>query len=67
MRILGFIEDQAVISKILKHLGLYLLRSTPPARAPPRTHRLDDSYSQISVSDDHLHTDPDYSVDDYFS
>ena len=67
MRMVSFIEDQAVISKILKHLGLYLVRSTRPARAPPRAPRLDDSYSQIPVSDDHLHTDPEYSVDDYFS
>jgi hypothetical protein len=67
MRIVSFIEDQVVISKILKHLGLYLVRSTRPARATPKAPRIDDSYSQIPVSDDYLHTDPDYSVDDYFS
>ena len=26
---------------------------------------LDDSYPHIPVTDDHRHTDPDYSVDDY--
>ncbi len=36
-------------------------------RALPRALLLDDSYSQIPVSDDYLHTDPDYSVDDYLS
>ena len=50
MRIVSFIEDQAVISKILRHLGLYLVRSTRPARAPPRAPRLDDSYSQMAPS-----------------
>ena len=37
MRILSFMEDQAMISKILKHLRLYLVRSTLPARAPTQS------------------------------
>jgi hypothetical protein len=36
MRIIAFIEEQEIVKKILKHLGLYLVRSKPPARAPPR-------------------------------
>ena len=37
MRILAFIEDQEVIRVILKHLGLWLVKSRPipKAHAPP--------------------------------
>ncbi|MBM4329733.1 MAG: hypothetical protein FJ117_00680, partial [Deltaproteobacteria bacterium] len=37
MRILAFIEDQEVIKAILKHLGLWLVKSkpAPKAHAPP--------------------------------
>jgi hypothetical protein len=35
-------------------------------RALRRAPQLDDSYSQIPVSDDNLHTDPEYSVDACF-
>jgi len=67
MRIIAFIENQEIIRKILTHLGLWLVRSRPPPRAPPRDLRLDDSYSQIPISEKHLHTVPQYCVDDYFS
>jgi hypothetical protein len=30
MRIISFIEDQSVIRDILKHLGLWLLKTRPP-------------------------------------
>jgi hypothetical protein len=67
MRIIAFIENQEIIRKILTHLGLYLVRSRPPPRAPPKDFWFDLPYSQVSDSQDYLHTDPDYSVDDYFS
>ena len=67
MRIIAFIEEQEIVKKILKHLGLYLVRSKPPARAPPRDLWLDSPYSQVPDSDDYLHTDPEYCVDDYLS
>lgn len=37
MRVVSFIEDQEVIRIILKHLGLWDIRSRPPAKAhaPP--------------------------------
>ena len=37
MRIISFIEDEEVVKKILKHLGLWLVKSKPKARAnaPP--------------------------------
>ena len=67
MRIIAFIEKQEIVKKILKHLGLYLVRSRPPARAPPRDLWLSSPYSQVPDSDDYLHTDPEYCVDDYLS
>ncbi len=33
MRIISFIEDQQIISKILKHLGLWQVKQRPPPRA----------------------------------
>ncbi len=33
MRIISFIEDEEVISKILKHLGLWEVKQRPPPRA----------------------------------
>ena len=41
MRILAFIEDDQVIKKILKHLGLWEVKARPPPRAnasPPEVH-----------------------------
>jgi hypothetical protein len=37
MRVIGSIEDPSVIRDILKHLGIWLVRSRPPpkAHAPP--------------------------------
>jgi len=37
MRVISFIEDPEVIKKILKYLGLWLVKSKPPPRAngPP--------------------------------
>jgi len=67
IRIISFIEEQEIVKKILKHLGLYLVRSRPPTRAPPRYLWLNSPYSQVPDSDDYLHTDPEYCVDDYLS
>ena len=67
MRIISFIEDQQIVKKILAHLGLYLVRSKPLPRAPPRDLWLDSPYSQAPDSEDYLHTDPEYTVDDYLS
>jgi hypothetical protein len=67
MRILAFIENQEIIRKILTHLGLYLVRSKPLPRAPPKDFWLDSPYSQVPDSEDYLHADPEYTVDDYLS
>jgi hypothetical protein len=43
MKIIFFIEDEDVISKILKHLGLWEVKQRPPPRAktPPRNIHID--------------------------
>jgi hypothetical protein len=70
MRIISFIEDREVIQAILKHLGLWLVKSkpTPKAHAPPALNRSKsgqagyvlDHFSQIAACDDHLYRGPDY-------
>ncbi len=64
MKVISFIEDQEVVKKILKHLGLWGLKSKPPpkANAPPyfpEIH-LDYSDSQLPPSDDYLYVDEQY-------
>ena len=54
MRIVAFIEDKAVIKKILKHLSLCETRNhDPPARNPTHIPKLtyDDDYSQLPAVD----------------
>ena len=43
MRIISFIENEDVISKILKHLGLWQVKQRPPprAKAPPQNIHID--------------------------
>ena len=77
MRIISSIEDPSVIRDILKHLGIWLVRSRPPPKThdPPvcihETARLaapyimDDLYCQLPLNDDHLYSDPEYSCDQY--
>jgi len=63
MKILAFIEDEEVIKKILKHLGLWDQKARPPpkrANAPPPEAYPDYSDSQVPFSDDYLYCDPDY-------
>ena len=69
MRIISFIEDQEVIKKILKYLGLWLVKKkpSPRANAPPVHIHLDYSDSQIPSSEDYLHKDPDYPIENYAS
>jgi hypothetical protein len=64
MRIIAFIEDEEVIKKILKHLGLWQIKARPPPRAigaakNPEYH-IDSSFSQLPVSDNNLYVDPVY-------
>jgi hypothetical protein len=61
MRILAFIEDEEVIKKILKHLGLWEVTARPPPKTkdPPLAVYIDYSDSQVLPSEDHLYIDPD--------
>jgi hypothetical protein len=69
MTIISFIENEEVIEKILKHLGLWDLKSKPPPRAnaPPVHVHLDYSDSQVPPREDHLNTDPNYPSQAYTS
>ena len=62
MRIISFIEDEEVVKKILKHLGLWLVKQKPPPRAngPPGELHIDYSDSQIPPFDDYPCTDTVY-------
>ncbi len=75
MRILAFIEDREVIKAILKHLGLWRVKSkpAPKAHAPPAWNRdgsgpveiVLEHFRQLSLNDDHWHRDADYSWEAY--
>ena len=64
MRIISFTEDEEVIKKILKHLGLWEIKTRPPPRsnAPPKApeYYIDCTDSQLPVSDKWLYVDPEY-------
>ena len=64
MKLLSCIEDEQVIEKILKRLGLWEKKARPPPKtraAPTRTDTLiDDSFSQLPVSDKWLYVEPEY-------
>jgi len=64
MQIISFIEDQDVIKKISKHLGLWLPKRPPPPRAnpPPQNLKphLDYSDSQLPPSGNYLYVDEQY-------
>lgn len=51
MRILAFIEDEEVIEKILKHLGLWEVKARPPpkVKAPSETIYLFESDQKITT------------------
>jgi len=61
MKVISVIEDEDVIKKILKHLGLWDQKARPPPKAnsPPEYH-IDYTNSQLPVSDNHLYVDPQY-------
>ena len=63
MKIISFIEDEEVIKKILKHLGLWEMKARPPPKpkASLVTMHFDYSDSQISFADS-FYADPDYPI-----
>jgi hypothetical protein len=73
MMVISFIQDQDVIQKIPKHLGLWFLKSNappkanvayPPWRAPPVGHHIDYAETQFP-SYDNYNIDPEYPLDTY--
>jgi hypothetical protein len=64
MKVISVIEDEEVIKKILKHLGLWDLKARSPTKAtgPPKPleYTFDYSISQIPVSDKWLYVDVEY-------
>jgi hypothetical protein len=63
MKVISVIEDEEVIKKILKHLGLWEIKARPPPRAnalPKHEPFIDYSDSQLPVSDNWLYVDPEY-------
>ncbi|NCO52325.1 MAG: hypothetical protein GW875_09520 [Deltaproteobacteria bacterium] len=64
MRIIAFIEDDEVIKKILKHLGLWDKQARPPPLPKSYT---DASVSQIPPCEDYLYCDPEYPIEVYAS
>ena len=69
MRIISTIEDQEVIKTILNHLGLWLIRSRPSAKAhapPSREYTVDSCYA-VSPDNNTSYGDPDYPWDAYIT
>jgi hypothetical protein len=56
---LSFTEDEQVVKKILKHLGLLEVKAGPPPRVKPSPPNIDKDYSdsQIPASKDYLYRD----------
>ena len=64
MRILAFVENEDVIKKILKHLGLWDKKPRPP---PLTKTSIDTSSSQLPPCEDYLYCDPEYPIEVYAS
>jgi len=62
MKVISVIEDEDVIKKILKHLGLWEVKPRPKPSDPPITveHHIDYSVAQVPASNDSLYVDPVY-------
>jgi len=64
MHILAFIEDEEVIKKILKHMGLWDQKARPPPKANARSmaqqYHMEYNASQVPLSDNWLYVDPQY-------
>ena len=69
MRNISSIEDRDVIKTILKHLGLWLIRARPPAKAhaPPAGEYTVGGTSHTVFPDNTSYGDPDYPWDAYIT
>jgi hypothetical protein len=58
------IEDEEIIKKILKHLGLWEVKARPPPKSRHAAKRnetvIDDASSQLPVSNNWIYVDPQY-------
>jgi hypothetical protein len=68
MKVISVIENEDIIKKIVKRLGLWDLKARPPPRKEKATGRtensMDYSASQLPPSEDHLHFDVEYPFED---
>jgi len=66
MKIVSFIEDEEIISKILKHLGLWDVKHKPPPRAnsPPTESFILYDESSSPRADDYI-IDANYPIETY--
>ena len=66
MRIIAFIEDEQLVKKILKHLGLWDVKRKPPPRAnsPPIESFIIYDESSAPSTDDYI-IDADYPIEIY--
>ena len=66
MKVISVIEDQDVIRKILKRLGLWEVKPRPPPKATRPTkmaeYSIDYSTSQLPASYNWLYVDPEYKL-----
>ena len=64
MKVISVIENEEIIKKILKHLGLWDQKARPPPKvnSPPMTpeYHIDSTDSQLPASDNYLYVDPEY-------
>jgi len=69
MKIIAFLEEEQVIEKILRHLGLWEVKVRPPpkVKVPSLSISIDYSDSQIPFSGPSFYPDPEYPVDSYVS
>ncbi|MDY6971469.1 MAG: hypothetical protein SV775_03970 [Thermodesulfobacteriota bacterium] len=71
MKVISVIEDENVIKKILKHLGLWDQKARPPPKSnsPPIApqYHIDYTDSQVPACDDYLFHDPEYPIESYAS
>ena len=74
MKVISVIENEQVIEKILKHLGLWNVKARPPPKTstPHPNVQLDNVYfhesrvdSQVPPCEDYLFHDPEYPIEAY--
>ena len=69
MKVISVIEDEDIIKKILKHLGLWEWKARPPPKtgALEPNVRIDTSDYQVPPCEDHLYCDPESPIEAYAS